>query len=134
TAAARAIAGEAGRGGLHANVAEALRHAAPRAVLERGEVGAAGVVVTVGAAPHLAAEQLIEGHPGALALDVPQRDVHAAHRVEQRRTVTPVGADVARLPDVLDLVDVAPDQKRLEVLLDRRLDDQRPLRERGAAP
>ena len=53
---------------------------------------------------------------GALALDVPQRDVHAAHRVEQHRAVAPVRAHVARLPDVLDLVDVAADEERLEVL------------------
>ena len=63
----------------------------------------------------LAAEQLIERHAGALGLDVPQRDVDAAHRVEQHRPVPPVRADVARLPDVLDLVDVAADEKRLQV-------------------
>ena len=58
---------------------------------------------------------------GPLALDVPERHVDAAHRVEQHRAVPPVRADVGRLPDVLDLVGVAADQERLEVLLDGRL-------------
>ena len=41
---------------------------------------------------------------------------------------------VARLPDVLDLVDVAPDQERLEYSSIAVLHDQRSLRERRAAP
>ena len=81
----------------------------------------------------LAAEQLVERHVGALALDVPERDVHAAHRVEQHAAVAPVRADVGRLPDVFDLVDVASDEKRLEVLVDGGLDDQGALGEGGAA-
>ena len=60
--------------------------------------------------PALAAQQLIDGHVRPLALDVPERHVHAAHRVEQHRAVPPVRADVGRLPDVLDLVDVAADR------------------------
>ena len=115
-------------------MAEALLHAAAGVLLDLGEAGAAGVVVAVGAVPHLAAEQLIERHAGALALDVPQRDVDAAHRVEEHAAVPPVRAHVARLPDVLDLVDVAADQERLQILLDRGLHDQRALGEGRAAP
>src|SRR5439155_14925928 len=99
-----------------------------------GEAVAARVEVAVRAVTDLAAEQLIERHARAFAFDVPQSDVDAAHRVEENRTVAPVRADIARLPDVLDLIDVAPDQKRPEVLLDGRLHDQRALRERGAPP
>ena len=98
------------------------------------EARAAGVEIAIRPVPDLAAEQLIERHPGALALDVPERDVDAAHRVEEHRPVAPVRAHVARLPDVLDLVDVAADEERLEVLVDRRLHDERALRERRAAP
>ncbi len=132
--AARAVARVTGGRYLDADVTEALFHPPTRALFDLGEAGAAGVVVAIRAVPHFAAEQLIERHPGALALDVPQRDVDAAHRVEEHRTVAPVRAHVARLPDVLDLVDVAPDEERLQVLLDRRLDDQRALGEGGAAP
>ena len=82
----------------------------------------------------LAAEQLVERHVGAFPLDVPERDVDAAHRVEQHRAVPPVRAHVTRLPDVFDLVDVPPDQERLEILLERGLDDERTLGEGRAAP
>ena len=70
---------------------------------------------------------------GPLALDVPERHVDAAHRVEQHRAVPPVRADVRRLPDVLDLVDVAADQERLQVLVDGRLHHAGALGERGTA-
>jgi hypothetical protein len=39
--------------------------------------------VTLRAVPHLAAEQLIERHPGAFCFDVPKGNVHATHRIEQ---------------------------------------------------
>ncbi len=132
--AARAVAGVAGRADLHADVPKAACHPGARVLFHFREAGAARVVVAVGAVPDLAAEELIERHPGALALDVPERDVHAAHRVEEHRPVAPVRAHVARLPDVLDLVDVAADEERLEVLVDRRLHDERALREGRAPP
>ena len=130
----RTVARVAGRRHLHAHVAEAPLHAGARVLFDLGEAVAARVVVAVGAVTHLAAEQLIERHAGALALDVPERHVDAAHRVEQHRAVAPVPAHVARLPDVLDLVDVAADQERPQILVDRRFDDERALRERGTAP
>ena len=111
-----------------------MRHALARVVLDLLEVAPARVEVAGGAEAAFAAQQLVERHAGALALDVPQRDVHAAHRVEQHRAVAPVRAHIRRLPDVLDLVDVAADEERLQVLLDGGLDDEGPLRERGAAP
>src|SRR5574339_398697 len=90
--------------------------------------------VAVGAVPDLAAEQLIERHLRPLRLDVPQRNIDAAHRVEQDRSIAPVRTDVARLPDVLDRVDVSANEKWLEVLFDRGVDDTRALRECRAAP
>src|SRR5204863_2460636 len=42
--------------------------------------------------------------------------------------------DVAGLPDVLDLVDVATDEKGLEILFERGLNDQGALRKRRASP
>ena len=131
--AAGAVGRQPGHRGLHADVPVAEGHALARAVFDFLEVASVGVVVARGAEAALAAEQLVDGHAGPLALDVPERDVHAAHRVEQHRAVAPVGADVGGLPDVLDLVDVAADEERLQVLLDGRLHDVGALRERGAA-
>ena len=131
--AAGAVGRQARDGALHADVPKSGRHAFPRVVLHFLEVAPAGVVVAIGAVADLAAEQLVDRHVGALALDVPQRDVHAAHRVEQHAAVSPVRADVGRLPDIFDLVDVAPDEKRLEVLLDGGLHHQGALGEGGAA-
>ena len=53
--------------------------------------------------------------------------------LKSTRPVAPVRADVGGLPDVLDLVGVAADEERLQVLLDGGLDDQRALGEGGAA-
>ena len=111
--AACAVTGIARGADLDPDVAEAALHRRAGVLLDFLEAGAAGVEVTVGAVAHLAAEQLVERQAGALTLDVPQRDVDAAHRIEQDRAVAPVRAHVARLPDVLDLVDVAADQERL---------------------
>ena len=97
------------------------------------EVAARGVGVQRRRLAALAAEQLVDGHARPLALDVPQRLVDAGQRVVQHRPAAPVGADVGRLIDVFDVVRVAADQERLEVLLDRGDDRQRPLGERGAA-
>src|SRR6266545_823739 len=132
--AARAVGRQAWRRDLYADVAVAHLHPAPRVFLDLLEVASAGVEIEVGAETDLTAEQLIERHVRAFALDVPQRDVHAAHRVEERRAVAPVRAHIRRLPDVLDFVHVATDQKWLQILLDRSLDDVCALSERCASP
>src|SRR4029453_18679815 len=98
------------------------------------ERASARMEVTISSVPDLSAEQLVERHLRPLGFDVPQRNVDTAHRVEEHRPVAPVRAHVARLPDVLDLVDVAADEKWLEVLLDRGIDDERALGKGGAAP
>src|SRR6185503_13369787 len=99
--AARAVGRQARYPALHADVAVAHLHPAPRVFLDLLEIASAGVEIEVGAEANLAAEQLIERHVRAFALDVPQRDVHAAHRVEERWAVAPVRAHIRRLPDVL---------------------------------
>ena len=72
--------------------------------------------------PRLAAEQLVDRHVGALALDVPQRLIDAAHRVVEHRAVAPIRADVHRLPDVFDVVRVFAFEERRQELVDRRDD------------
>src|SRR5262249_37484092 len=61
-------------------------------------------------------------HARFLALDVPEGDVDPAERDVVGRAGPPVAAGVGRLPEILDLTDVAADQARLEPLLDRRDD------------
>ena len=95
--------------------------------------GAAGVGVGVGGFAALAAGELIDGHAGLAALDVPQRLVDAADGVVEHGAVLPVGAVVAGLPDVFDAVGGFAEQERLEVFLDRGLDQVGALREGGAA-
>ena len=74
--------GRRGRyGHLHANVPVALPHVGPYLLLDAGKIAAAGVAVGVDRPPALAAEELIDGHAGPFAEDIPQRDVHAAERM-----------------------------------------------------
>src|SRR5205823_3140152 len=131
--ATRSVAGVTGRCDLHAHVAEALLHRSPGIFFHLGKTAAARVKITVRAVTHLAAEQLIERHAGAFGFDVPEGDVDAAHRIEQHRPIAPIRAHITRLPDILDFVYIAPDQKGLQILLDRRLNDKRTLC-KGRAP
>ena len=79
------------------------------------------------------AEELIEGHAGELALDVPERDINAGEGVVEHGTTPPVGADRGGLEDILDIVWAAAEEKRFEVLLDRGDDGEGSLGEGGAA-
>ena len=70
----------------------------------------------------LAAQELVDRHAGLLALDVPERDVDPGQRDVVDRAGPPVPARERRLPDVLDLAGVPPDQPRRDPLLDHRDD------------
>ena len=83
--------------------------------------------------PGFAAEELIDRHPGQLSLDIPQRHIDPGQRVVQHRSAPPVGREVGGLEDVLDIVHIAADHERFEVLLDRRDHRLRPLGKGRAA-
>ena len=129
----RAIAGHTRQADLHADMTPALRHVFLRVVDDFFELGAAGVGVGVGGFPAFSSGELIDRHAGLAALDVPERLVDAADGVVENGAVFPVRAVVAGLPDVFDAVGGFPQQKGLEVFLDRGLDQVGALRERGAA-
>ncbi|ABA53425.1 hypothetical protein BURPS1710b_A0511 [Burkholderia pseudomallei 1710b] len=109
------------------------RHArlhADRAVA-RGDVPVRGVDRLVVIAPvrvaidhqpfaALAAEQLIDGHAGELALDVPERHVDRGDRRHRHGPAPPVRAAIQVLPDVLDVARVPADQAREHVILQIR--------------
>jgi hypothetical protein len=81
----------------------------------------------------LAPEELMYRHPCPLAFYIPQRHVRAGQGVVQDRAAAPVRTHVGRLVDILDIVRVAADEERLQILLDGRDDGQRALGERGAS-
>ena len=122
----------AGNADLNAHMTVALFDEAARHVFDFLEGRARGVRVAVGRHARFAAEQLVDGHVGALALDVPQRLVDAAHGVVKHRPVAPVRADVHRLPDVFDVIGVFTQQERSEEVVHRRDDSLGALVERGA--
>ncbi len=62
-----------------------------------------------------------------LAFDVPQSLVQPAHRIVQYRPVAPVGACVGVLPQILDVIDVPAFSERVQVLVHRHCDRERPL-------
>src|SRR5438105_14376050 len=72
---------------------------------------AVGVTVGRDRKTALPAQQMIKGHVGALRIDVPQRLIEAAQGAVRYRAVSPVGAYVGRLPQVLDVRRVAPQRK-----------------------
>ena len=77
-------------------------------------------------------EQLDDGHPCELALDVIQSHIHTAQGVVQDRAAAPVGGDEGGLPDVLNLADEAPTKERVEEVIDRCDDGGGAPREGGA--
>ena len=99
-----------GRLGAHGLVAEL--QIALDVVEEGGHVGAAGVRVDQDAVPGPAAEQLVHGESGGLALDVPQGRVDGGDGRHGDRAAPPVGALVEVLPGVLDPRRVAADEAR----------------------
>src|ERR1035437_9543685 len=130
---ASAIRRVAGDLDLTADVTETLFHVPTDLVLEFRQVAPGRVHIDTSRTAALAAEQLVHGHAGPLALDVPERLVHAGDGVVQNWSAPPVGADHSCLPDIFDVVGVPTEQEWLEVLLDGGDDGKRPLREGGAA-
>ena len=89
-------------------------------VEERGQVRAGGVPVGAQPVPGRPAQELVDRHPGELALDVPQRHVHGGDRGHRDRAAAPVRGPVQELPGVLDPVRVLADQQLRDVLLQIR--------------
>ena len=81
----------------------------------------------------LAAQQLIQRHICQFALDVPQSHINTGHCIVDDRAIAPVGVDHHQVPQILDVVGIAADENRLEVILHHALDRQRTLLERSAA-
>jgi hypothetical protein len=100
--------------GAHGQVA-ALEEALDR-TQGGGDVFAVRVSVDQYSVARLAAKELVHGHPGRLAFDVPEREIDGADRVHRHRPAAPVGASIEVLPDVLDLAGVATDQERADVI------------------
>ena len=104
---------------LDADDLHAILHKGLHLVADLLQGAAVGVTVDARSLAHLAAQQVVNGHIRHLALDVPQRFVHAGDGVVEHGAVAPVGADHAHLPDVLDAGDVLAHQQRLHVVGDR---------------
>jgi len=86
----RAVRRRTGDRHLHADVTVALAQVCADVVLQLLDVTAARVRVDRHRGTGPAAEQLPDGHPGLLALDVPQGFVDAADRVVEHRPAAPV--------------------------------------------
>src|SRR5262249_17793551 len=80
-----------------------------------------------------AAEQLIDGHVGELALDVPEGNIDAGDGVVQYRAIAPVAVDHVHLEDFFDALYIAPNDERFDVMLNRGDDGVPALREGRAA-
>ena len=124
---------ESGNRHLGANAFEAALDRVTSAVFHLREIASARVRVSQSADPGASAEQLVDGHAGALALDVPEREVHSRERGHLHRTSAPVRAAVEILPGVLDALRVAADEQRRDVLLEVLRDGQLPPVERRVA-
>ena len=81
------------------------------------DVAAVGVAVDHDAAAARATQHLVQRQAGGLGLQVPQRGVDGRDRAHRHRPAPPVGAAVEVVPDVLELVRVAPDQAGHDVVL-----------------
>ena len=117
---------------LHANVLVALFVEFQDVVEDFVPVSTVGVCVTGSGFAAFAAQQLIDGHARALALDVPQSDIDAGNRVVEDGAVAPVSIDHTHLPDVFNAVDVASDEKGFDVSFKGGVNGMETLRERGA--
>src|SRR5450759_1099702 len=96
--------------------------------------GSAGCVsVRERPTPAPAAEQLVHRQAGDLALDVPQRHVHGRDGRHRDRSAAPVRPAVQVLPGVFDVVRLAADQQRRDVVAQVGGDGELATVERGVA-
>lgn len=98
-----------------------------------GQVAAIDVAVHRHALPALAAEQLVQGHVGHFAFDVPQGHVHTGDRIVLDGAIAPVAVLVHELPDVVDVRNIPADQQRAQIFFHHQLDGQMPVSEGTAA-
>ena len=119
---------------LAADVAEATLPERLRLLQHLPRIVAVGMHVDGGGTAAATAPELVAGHAGRLALDVPQRHLHRAHGVVQHRAVAPVAVVHGAVPEVGDGAGVAADGERLQVPLDGRLHRPEALGEGAAAP
>src|SRR6185312_11271956 len=130
TAGIALIAGDAD---LHADVAKALADVAFGAIDDLLDFLTVGVAVDVGRFTAFTADEVVDGHVGHAAFDIPEGLVDAADGVVEDGAVFPVRAVVAGLPDVFDLVDGVVGEEGLEVAFDSGLNEVGALGEGGAA-
>src|SRR5580692_739804 len=78
--------------------------------------------IAIDSKPGFTAEQLVDRHIGAFALDVPERLVEPAKRVVQHGAIAPVRAYKKRLPEVFDVVDILTHAEVGHVIVDGRHD------------
>jgi hypothetical protein len=83
--------------------------------------------------PALPTEELVEGHIRHFPLDVPQGHVDPGKGVVLRGAVPPVAVLVHQVPEVFDILDRAPGQKGLEILLHQAFHHKVPVGEGSAA-
>jgi hypothetical protein len=105
---------------LRANVTHAFAHEAPCDFGDGFRRLASRVAINGHAGATLPTEQLIERHPGAFALDVPERGIDSAEGVHEHGTVAPIRTLIHRLPEVLDVVRVFADEERSQVFVRRQ--------------
>ncbi len=89
-----------------------------------GYVAAVRVAVNQHARAASAAEQLVQRQAGRLCLEVPQRSVDRGDGRHRYRPAPPVRTAVEKLPGILDLVRVSPEQARDHVLTQVRGDGE----------
>jgi len=92
---------------LAADMGDALGAVFLDVVAQLVQIPAVGVPVDGHALATFAAKQLVQGHPGQLALDVPQRHVNAGDGVVLDRAIAPVGILVHQLPKLFDRMGIA---------------------------
>ena len=124
---------ESRHAGLHADRLVAHLDVAPDGFDRFAVIAAVGVTVDHHPVTASAAEQLIDRHAGALALDVPQRHVDCGNCRHRHRPAAPVSAAIQVLPDILDGARIAPDQARNHVLVEVGFHGQLAAVERGVA-
>jgi len=112
-------------------VAVPLFQKAPHVLFDLGRVAAVGMGIERCGLPASPAEELVDRHAGEFALYVPKRGVHACERVVQHRSLSPVGAHVEGLVNVLHVIRVPADDQGLQVPFDRLDHGQRALGEGG---
>src|SRR5262249_30193411 len=100
-------------------MAETALQIGANTLLPLRQISTTRVSIAVHGESAFSTQQLVNRYTGSFAFNVPKRLVQSAQCVIQNRPVTPIRTGVGGLPQVLNVIHIAPATERIQILVYR---------------